>query len=366
MHRKVLFPYLFDTMQLSEDSITPFMESIPAASGKCVEFDGYGKFEFDFREGRFQGVNAEEMNFRKRQVFPVRFCKAIAFSADSKEEKGNFPFWLMNAFPEFVKAGVRARMRAALGVVPDPTKGGNCVIARYDSVYSDAVELSPYKNGATAGMLGTNRTGKNATGSEDLPIHPFLSGSTGQATALSQYATPYRLNFAETSVIPHNYVVSGTPEASGMTLDKLQAGIRAMAERYAASPTEEIHLALTAQQFSDLTNIDKLQSIDYGYQILKELNFSRFKNIHLHLCEYVPIVNVGTAEAPKWVRACPLWVKSGVRYGMWKDPALKVVQVDQQTWDRVDVRAEFAMGACRMDPKSVLMIMCDEGLDYAA
>jgi hypothetical protein len=73
----------------------------------------------------------------------------------------------------------------------------------------------------------------------------------------------------------------------------------------------------------------------------------------------VPIVNIGTEGEKKYVRACPMWVKDDVCFGVWDNPQFEMEKLSGY-WDTILTTLQFAYGAGRKREESVIAIHCAE------
>jgi hypothetical protein len=167
------------------------------------------------------------------------------------------------------------------------------------------------------------------------------------------------MDLRDGNVIPVNWVDTGTPADSGLTIEKLQAARLALILRHAIQPSTVVNMAVTPWQIMDLVKLDKLQNNLYGFQALKDGWISNLLGIRFHVTVDVPIVNIGTPEAPKYVRACPMWLTEDVEFGIWKNPEFEIEKLSGY-WDTMMVSLQFAYGAGRKREETVIVVHCDE------
>lgn len=114
-------------------------------------------------------------------------------------------------------------------------------------------------------------------------------------------------------------------------------------------------MAITPWQMDDLLSLEKLQNKNYGFETLKTGELNTFLGVKFLVTVDVPIVNIGD----KWVRACPMWVKRDVAFGVWQNIKSDIVKLDEY-WDTVLAKLEFGYGAGRLREESMMTIHCAE------
>jgi hypothetical protein len=159
-----------------------------------------------------------------------------------------------------------------------------------------------------------------------------------------------------------NYVSNGTPVESGLTVDKLQAIPLFYADRNIAVGTQ-YYMAITPRQAYDLITSDKLNSQEYGFQLMKDGYNNRYMTsllgITFLITPDVPIVDINPSGTPKWVRACPVWRKQDVEFATWSSLKSEIEKVPL-SYDEWVVSVQFAYGAGRRRLNTVLTVHCAE------
>lgn len=345
------------TAHLSELATT-----LENCTGEYVKMQTIGSATMARRKQRHEKIVADELKLGNRRVYPAAFGAALKMSQDDFTFKGGLPLTLNTMHDALNKAAQPYPDRVFLGVQYDETLG-NCTIC-------PASDGSPYWNDATdgvntdthagqpGGIMGVNFAGDTGTTTLELPKHPYIGNKN--ATAYSEYATDLSgLVLSRTNVIPVNYSETGTPADCGLTIEKLLNAKMGLLMRHVITQNAEVCLAITPRQMMDLLLIDKLQNGLYGFQSLKTGWFSSILGIRFLVSVDVPIVNIGTEGEKKYVRACPMWVKEDVCFGVWDNPQFEMEKLSGY-WDTVLTTLQFAYGAGRKREESVLAIHCAE------
>lgn len=196
-----------------------------------------------------------------------------------------------------------------------------------------------------------------------LPIQPMLVNGTAPIENHTQFTKGSQLDYERSNVIPFNFTDSGSLTSSGLTLSKLMAVGEMAMSRFMEG---QLIMAITPKQVGDLRREEKLQKQDYGFQSLKTGWVQEIFGIKFVVTPAVPIVNVGTAAAPKWVRACPVWRKEDLWFGTWSSSKFHMRPPTGKIIDEILAGVTLGIGAARTREESCLMVHCDEGLDIPA
>lgn len=328
-------------------------------TGEYINFQTRNSTDMARRKQRHEKIVWDELLLGRRRIFPVSFARALGMSKDDEIFKGGLPVTLQTLHDALQEAAAPQADRVFLGVVYDEALE-NCVIA------SEGTELSPYKNdgsdgvnlvthdGHFGGIMGTMYAGQNGTTKIPLAMHPVIDGQL--ATNYNDYKDNLdKLKLKASNVIPVNYVKSGTPVASGLTLEKIRAARLAMVQRHAISSNEEVCMAITPWQMEDLLTLEKMENKDYGFGSIGSNTINTFLGVKFLVTVDVPIVNIGGM----WVRACPMWIRRDVGFGIWKNPEYDIVKLDDY-WDTIIAKLQFSYGAGRLREESMMTIHCAE------
>ena len=150
-----------------------------------------------------------------------------------------------------------------------------------------------------------------------------------------------------------NYVKTGAPANSGLTIDKL---IRAkyLHDREEV-PEEDRYFLHSAKQLTDLLeNAVEVKSSDYNnIKALVEGNVTRFLGYSFCRLELL------TLDEATDIRTCIAYHKAGVLLGTSRDRSVKISIRDDLN-ETVQIRTKMMLGATRMEEERVLLIYCDE------
>ena len=342
--------------------------TIVPGEGEFVKMQTRGTLTVGRRKKMYETKDPQEIQVGERRFHPVYFGGAGHISQDILERKGSLPVGISTLQDALAEASAPQPDRVLLGVEPAEkdkaiTMDGNCVICA-------ETDKSIYKNddtdmGMPQGIMGVNLIGKNGDTPEPLPQQPLVNGAL--ATGYDDYKTDLGgLSTKLTNVVPVNYTSNGTPIESGLTVDKLQAIPMFYADRNVAIGTQ-YYMAITPRQAHDLLTSDKLNSLDYGFQLMKDGYNNRYMTslmgITFLITPDVPIVDINPGGEPKWVRACPVWRKQDVEFATWSALKTEVEKVPL-SYDEWVVSVQFAYGAGRRRLNTILTVHCAErGLD---
>ena len=362
MYEKTRTTQLKTALQKTSSDIQAFAHPVEGCNGKMWQLPFVGTTEVNDRTTRHQDIVADELLMGQRCMRPRLFEKFLAWSTDDPKFMAGLAFNTTTMVKELGNAATRAKDPVLMGTCIDrntssPTNG-EYIIQKHNTLFNDAVNGSPYKAGTTGGLLGPNYVGEDGlVQTIELPFQPYIDGS-GLIPDWSKYTASTHVDLKRTNVIPVNYTLSGTPGgASGLNEVKVMAGVQALKARYASGT---ICLAITYKQVLDLMTNEKLQSILYGHQVLKNGMPDSLMGVRLVVTDALPLVNVGTTAAPKYVRVCPMWVAEDLIYGVWENARFHMKQPDPKI-DTLWVGVTFGLGASRTREETVVSILCDEG-----
>lgn len=359
MYRADYEPGLMQALQLSantmEDKVRVFH-----LTGKETEIDAIGKTELDLRTKRMQEKSFEELAFRKRYMRPAALAKSLTLSKDDFKFKGKLAVKMQDLHDQLVKAAARAYLWVTLGVTrdKDPVANANTVPSTADKTGAAGV-TGPYSstNIYIGGMFGINQVSDDDGSTridEALPMQPIIGGAL-TTDYFTEYTKAGQIDMENTNVIPANYVLTGKPVNTDLTITKIRAAREALEARHAINADEMMYMMITPHQKSMLYADTRLQK-ECGWQILKDGLMSEIMGLRLVVSNYVPKVQVGG----KWVRACPVWDKESMGFGMWDSVSLKAYELDQLSYDQIAIDFQVAIGAARLRTESFLTIHCDE------
>lgn len=333
---------------------------VNAGNGKMYQLPVHGTTEMGFRQQRLESITGDELSYAYRNMLPLLMTKWVTHSTDDPLFLANLPINVTNSTIELAHAAARMKDQIFMGTTVDTNSSsatyGQHIVRKHNTVVSTATDGSPYKGGTTSGIFGDVYTGERGESRESLPLQPTLMGGTGPIADHTDYTAGCVLRLLDTNVVPYNYVKSGTPVASGLTLEKVAAAIQAFAARHA---TGAKYLAITPQQALDMMTDEKMQNKLYGHCVIVNGLPTSIMGVNIVITDTVPMVNVGTSGAPKYVRACPMWIGEDLIYGMWQNMEIRVRQPENME-DQILVGARLGMGCARVREESFITIHCDE------
>lgn len=317
-----------------------------------------GTREFGHRQARKEEIAATENQYGWRSMRPIIMDDWAELNTLDPKFLDNLPINLTHIAKQQGYAAGRAKDSILMGTCVCGDTGskvyGEMVIRTPQSIQQDAVTNSPYKGGTPSGIFGTAYEGKYGDVPVELGLQPVVMGATGAVSKYTDYVTSSVLDLRRSPVVPVNYVSSGDVALSGMTPAKLLAGIQMMRARKAKG---QLVLGMTHAEALSLMNNEEMRNMLYGHQVLKNGLPEDILGCKLLITDHVPLVEVGG----RWVRACPLWHKPDLVYGMWDDVKFEVRQ-PQHLKSTIYAGATLMMGATRRREETFISILCDEGI----
>lgn len=169
-----------------------------------------------------------------------------------------------------------------------------------------------------AALYATSKTGENGTGTE------AFSGQTITTDAAQAMSLPALLNARE----------------------KLM-------EAEVDVENDPIYCAISAQQHSDLLNLDQARSIDYvNKKVMVDGLISQFLGINFIVTERLPVD--GSSD-----RRCFMWAKSGVHLCTWNDLTTKISEREDKSY-ATQVYVKATIGATRLELGKVVQLTTHE------
>lgn len=214
-------------------------------------------------------------------------------------------------------------------------------VARFDEFDDDLLGSIALPDGET---IQNQAAAYNRTCDETI-----IEAAQGAAYTGETGVTPVSLPGSQQIAV--NFVPTGTPANSGLTLAKLikAKSILGMNE---VDDSETLVFAYTQRQLDDLLyNVDKISSSDYAnVKALVEGKVDYFMGFKFVKIELLPKVST--------TRSCFAWAKSGITFS----PGEKKVHMDILPTHNhaLQIRTVARMGAVRRDEKKVVEIFCSE------
>ena len=164
-----------------------------------------------------------------------------------------------------------------------------------------------------------------------------------------------------TSFLAGNVVgvgVGGT--ASNLNVAKLKRARKLLLGHEVDLDSDSIYCAITASQDEALLNEIQVISDDFNRSdapVLRDGKLERFLGINFIHTE---LLETGTDDAAGTSRAVPIWAKSGVHLGLWKDSTTSVRQAMEFKGNPYEVYLYMSAGATRTEEKKVIKVWCRE------
>ncbi len=265
-------------------------------SGKVVFLDQFGILDFAEKTERVQPTVLNDAPTTRRSMRPRIFTQAIGYDEFDAAKLGDMDVPVSKTIES---------LQAAAG-------------RRMDDVMID-------------GFLGTNYVGQDGL------------------TAVT---------FNENQQIDQDYVDSGTPANSNLTVAKLRAALQMFEENEAWNQDapqfgDQLVIAVTSSQIMSLLRETEVSSYDFNnVKALVEGKIDTFMGFKF----------IRTQRLPKTgsTRSCLAWVKSKAQFGIWNDFKVKLSIRDDME-EALQIRAKFACGATRLQEEGFEKILCDEG-----
>lgn len=173
-------------------------------------------------------------------------------------------------------------------------------------------------------MFGTNYTGENGTTSESF-------GTLGSGT--------YDVGVN----------VGGT--ASGLNVAKLQNGIRILMTANKGELMEPVYGAISGYEHDLLLKEFQVANRDYGGGVLMDGKVKRFMGVDFVLTEQLTITSGN--------RLIPLWLKSGMYFGVWNDIKAEITKRADKSF-ATQIYLSMTVGASRTQLGKLVRISCDD------
>lgn len=154
--------------------------------------------------------------------------------------------------------------------------------------------------------------------------------------------------------IASNYVETGSPAQSGMTLGKLRRAKYLM--DVSEVPDSERYIVFGAQEEQDLLRDSTLTSADFNtVKALVDGNVGTFLGFKFLKSQRLPI---GTVSTVADIRSCFAFHKSAIKFAM-SDRQTRMDVLPQRR-HALQIRSTMMLGAVRTENEKVVRIYCDE------
>ncbi len=368
MYERTRSNQFIEELQQMHSVLEPFAQIINVEKGKYFQMPAVGSTSVNRRKQRYQQVEATELDYGLRAIKGESFEKFLSMSTDDELFLHNLPINLTQMTTQLAHAAERAKDEVLMGTAIDAGAGdtkGQYIIKTPTTVMADGVDGSPYKGGATGGLLGANYVGEDADEKVELSFQPTVEGTATPLADYTKYTATTVLDLKRTNVIPVNFVRSGTPKLSGINNEKLAAAVQAMSARYATHSGSQLCCAITHRQALELMTDEKFINKLYGFNMLQTGFVDRILGVKFLIVDTLPLVNIGGSGAKKYVRVCPVWVQDNLVYGIWQNAKFHIRRPEREI-DTMLAGVTFTIGAGRKREQGVVSILCDEGFTPAA
>jgi len=144
-----------------------------------------------------------------------------------------------------------------------------------------------------------------------------------------------------------------TDAAQAMSLAALLNAREKLMEAEVDVENDPIYCAISAQQHSDLLNLDQARSVDYvNKKVMVDGLISQFLGINFIVTERLPVD--GSSD-----RRCFMWAKSGVHLCTWNDLTTKISEREDKSY-ATQVYVKATIGATRLELGKVVQLTTHE------
>lgn len=305
-------------IQQDTELVKPFVTIHPGCRGKSVELPFHGKTRMKEYTGRLLKIEWSEMDFGKRHIKPRKFYDSIPLSEDDKLEMDTL---------DLRAADVMTEQRNALARMHDE------VILGVTEAADGSYRIRTQDDGICGGVLGINYTGDD--------------GSTVEAIDTSE---------GSYQVIPVDFAAKGTKTVAGMIIDKI-AELRCRYQEinaWRAGKGDDIVVAISPKQHRDMLLLEQTQNRNYGFASLTNGEVNDFLGVKFLVTNMLPADDQAN-------RLCCAWLRSRIKFGPWKEAQFRIEARSEFVDVREQITVKAALGASRLDNKTVFLMPCKEG-----
>jgi hypothetical protein len=143
--------------------------------------------------------------------------------------------------------------------------------------------------------------------------------------------------------------------ASGLNVAKMKRGIKRLRKAY-VKRTEQIYMAITAEEEEDLLNEIQIISLDFNEKpVLVDGMVKRFLGVEI---EQTELLTTGTDDAAGTSTQVPMWTKRGMHYGSWQTQVTDISQRKDLQGLPWQAYVMMTGGATRLEKERVIRIWC--------
>lgn len=143
---------------------------------------------------------------------------------------------------------------------------------------------------------------------------------------------------------------------TGLNVDKILRAKQIMESANVDLEMEEAYMAVTPLQHENLLRQTQVINTDYftsaGAPVLQNGRVKSFAGVNIIVSNLV--------KSNASYRLCPMWVKSGMHLGVWKDVSARVDERPDIEGVPYQLYTSLTMGATRLEPGRVIQIECTE------
>jgi len=144
-----------------------------------------------------------------------------------------------------------------------------------------------------------------------------------------------------------------TDAAQAMSLAGLLNAREKLMEAEVDIENDPIYCAISAQQHTDLLNLDQARSVDYvNKKVMVDGVISQFLGINFIVTERLPVD--GSSD-----RRCFMWAKSGMHLCTWNDLTTKISEREDKSY-ATQVYVKATVGATRLELGKVVQLTTHE------
>ena len=241
----------------------------------------------------------------------------------------------------------------------------------YPREYQEATHQSRWDANSIAALVSPagNQTKKHAAAYGrfvDRLILQMILGDASQAS--SSNPTPQVIALPDGQKIAKDFVSSGSPAESGLTVDKIIRAKEILEESETwnddkAADGVSLCMAINAKaQSSLLRSVEsslgsKLMSNEYAKPVIDENGYIReFLGIKFIRTELVSTVT----DADDRVALCPLWVSDCVDLAFWEDMSVTIDRLPHKS-QAIQFLSQARLGVSRIYDEGVVQIACRTG-----
>ena len=181
----------------------------------------------------------------------------------------------------------------------------------------------------------------------------FGTASTGN-TSTTGNAPTNLITFPAGQIVAVGVGTAGGSTAVGLNVPKLRAARKLFRTKEVELEYDPAYIGISAIQEDDMLNQAQAISMDFQDKpVLAEGQITRFMGFEFVHSELLPV----TSDP---YRMCPVWTKSGMRAGVWKDNNTQIYQRDDLIARPYQVASMLMIGATRLQEFKCVQINCSE------